>query len=464
MPAIVKVNATLQPYHPARPWMRMPPSDRRGLGVVVAGGNVLATAEMIADATYVELEKAAGGEKCPASVLVVDPSANLALIAPAEKGFLKGVEPVGLKDVVAGNKVAICQIERTGVVLKTEGMMTTLEVDGYPVGDLALLLGRVSCPLQFREGSFAVPIFSGESLAGIMMRYDARSQNGEMIPGPVIRHFLEEAKDGDYRGFPRLGIGFAPMRDPQLRGWAKVPPGVEGGVFLRSVEPGSPAAAAGLEPGDVLLELAGKSIDRDGNYRDPKYGKLSMSHLVSSGARHGEKLGCVVLRGGEKKTLPVTVSEKLVSDWVIPPSLAGKPPRYFILGGLVFTELTRPYLQQWRDWKKSAPRRFLYMDEFQSELFAGDDRERIVVLGQVLPGEVAVGYEELGQLTVSSINGVRLKHLGEIEKAVANPIGGMHRIEFEEEPRLIFLEASRVSASEEALKRAYGIRELKRLD
>jgi S1-C subfamily serine protease len=463
IPAIIKVNATLQPYQPLRPWMKAPPIDRRGLGIIVGKGGVLVTAEMIADSTYVELEMGDSGAKCPATVVVADHSANLAFVKPAEEGFLKGIEPVAMREAAAGEKVDVCQIERTGVVLKTEGVLTTIEVAGYPAGDLPLLLGRVACSLQFREASFAVPVLSGDRLVGILMRYNGRTQDGEMIPVPVIRHFMAEAASATYRGFPRLGIGFSPMRDPQFRSWANVPP--EGdGVYIQSVEKGSPAEKGGLRAGDILVEMDGKKIDRDGNYRDAKYGKLGISHLVATVHRHGEKLACAVLRSGKKEVVEVTVVEKRAADWVIPPYLEGEPPRYYILGGLVFLELSRTYLQQWRDWQKTAPRRFLYFEGFQSELFAGDDRERIVVLGQVLPSELTVGYEELSQLTVSEINGVRLKRLADIERAVAAPIGGMHRIEFEEEPHLIFLDAARAAESEGALKRAYGVRELKRLE
>ena len=54
--SLVKVNATSQSYNLHLPWQKESPSSRRGLGVVLAGNRVLVTGQMVADATYIELE------------------------------------------------------------------------------------------------------------------------------------------------------------------------------------------------------------------------------------------------------------------------------------------------------------------------------------------------------------------------------------------------------------------------
>ncbi len=91
-----------------------------------------------------------------------------------------------------------------------------------------------------------------------------------------------------------------------------------------------------------------------------------------------------------------------MEDYAIEPYTIGKHPRYYILGGLVFQELTRQYLREWgANWLKDAPQRLVYYDRFQSDLFPG--KRKIVFLTQILPTEDTVGYEQLSNLVVYQV-------------------------------------------------------------
>ena len=78
--SLVRVNSTNQAFDFFRPWTKKAPFLRRGLGVVLQGGQILVTAELVANRTYVELEKAGSAEKSPAEIIVVDYDCNLALL------------------------------------------------------------------------------------------------------------------------------------------------------------------------------------------------------------------------------------------------------------------------------------------------------------------------------------------------------------------------------------------------
>ena len=56
----------------------------------------------------------------------------------------------------------------------------------------------------------------------------------------------------------RIGLALAPL-SPDLRSQLDVPDGTHG-VVVRSVEPGSPAEQAGLQPGDVIVGVGGKKV------------------------------------------------------------------------------------------------------------------------------------------------------------------------------------------------------------
>ncbi|MBV8143082.1 MAG: PDZ domain-containing protein [Verrucomicrobia bacterium] len=460
--SVVRVNSTNQAYDFFRPWNKEAPFSRRGMGVLIDGGNILVTAELVANNDYIELERADSGEKATATVQVIDYEANLAILHSTDPKFLEGMQPLQITtDVKAGDEVEVLQLESNGTPVSTKALVTTVEVGRYALEDSGYLMFRMSCPLQFRENSFTLPIVKGKKLAAFLMRYDSRSQTIDAIAGPVIQHFLVESQHQPYRGFPRAGMGFSPTRDPQLRRYLKLQD-ADGGVYINQVDQGGPAAKAGIQEGDVLVAIAHTQVDPDGNYLHPVYGKLSITHLTTTEAYSGQSLMMTVIRNGDRRQLLIELFRKPVEGYAIEPYTIGKPPRYYILGGLVFQELTRQYLREWgANWLKDAPQRLVYYDRFQSDLFP--DGRKIIILTQILPTEDTVGYEQLNNLVVTKLNGRKLQNLEEFAEAAKNPMGGFHKIEFEEDPREIYLDAQQVQEDAAQLQKTYSIPELRHL-
>lgn len=461
---VVRVNSTNQTYDFFRPWSKKNPSVRHGLGTVLAGNKVIVTAEMVSNHTYVELERAESGAKISANVVCVDYESNIALLEPTSEKFLDGLKPVDLvQDAVVGDRVNVVQLESNDALVTTPGPITTIEVGRYQLENNSYLLYRLSLPLQYREGSFTAPVIKDGKLAGILMRYDPRAQSVDVLPAPVIAHFLKDFADGRYQGFPRAGFEFAPTRDPQLRHYAKLPPS-GGGVYVTNVVKDTPAAAGGLLPGDVVTELAGQTIDQDGNYDEPIYGKISMNHLITTKAFVGDKVPVKVSRGGEAKDLEITLAHRAPQDYVSQPYVIDEPPRYYVVGGLIFQELSRQYLKEWGgDWQKQAPQRLVYLDRFQSTLVT-DSRKRIVVLSQVLPMASTIGYEEINYQVVKAVNGQPLSSLADLPKALEKPLDGFDKIELEEFPRMLFLDAAKLADDNKAVQESYGLPALQRID
>src|SRR4029077_4935756 len=114
----------------------------------------------------------------------------------------------------------------------------------------------------------------------------------------------------------------------------------------------------------------------------------------------------------------MTLEHRSPNDYVIPPYNFGQPPSYYVLGGLIFEELSRQYLKEWgANWQKDAPPRFVYMDRFQTELFPEGHR-RVVILSQVLPATSTIGYDDFAYLTVKKINGKEVHSLAELAEAM----------------------------------------------
>ena len=463
--SVVRVNVTNQAYDFFRPWSKHAPYQRRAVGAVLSGSRVLVTAELVANATYVELEKPDDGDKTPATVELVDYECDLAIVKPSTNGFLEKFKPLKIAEASVGDDLAIWQLEGNGTLLSTRALLTTADVARYPIDDTTLLLYRVTSALQPRDGSFTLPVVKGDGLAGVLLSYDSRSQSADLIPAPVIQHFLKAATaKAGYSGFPRAGISFSALRDPQLRRYAGVTNG-NGGVYITQVIRDGAAAQAGIRVGDVLVSVADSPVDQDGNYRDPRYGKVSVIDLISTHHFAGETLPFKILRDGKEQTLEVKLDHQAPSKSIIEPFTIDQAPRYYVLGGLVFQELSRQFLKEWgQEWYKKAPERFVYLTRYQTEVLQHDPRRRIVILSHILPSPCTVGYEELSGLVVTKINGVELKDLTEIEAALAKPVDGYHHIEFQTHPREIVMDAKQVIEVEPVLMKNYGLPALKNLE
>lgn len=462
--SLVRVNVTGQPYDYTRPWQKRPPFAKRALGAVLPKNRVLVTADLVANQNYVELERAESGEKSGAEVLVVDFEANLALVEPTDKKFLDGLVPLQLAlDTVVGDRIAALQLEPTGALAVTEGLVTTIQMTRYPADVGQFLTYRISMSMQHRDNSYTIPLVKNNKLAGLLLRYDPRSQVLDAIPAPIIAHFLKEAETEPYRGFPSAGFSFFPTRDPQLRKFAGQT-GKASGVYVMGVEPNMPAAKAGLQVGDIVTAVGNNDIDQNGNYVDPLYGKVEFTNLITARSFVGETLPIQIQRAGKPMQLNLVLEHRAAQDYVIPPYNIDQPPLFLVLGGLVFQELSRPYLKEWGgNWQKEAPQRFVYMDRFQSELFPEGNR-RVVILSQVLPANSTIGYDEFAYLTVKTVNGKEIKSLRDLAEAVKHPVNGFHKIETAEDPKLIALEEAQITGEAAAVQENYGLPSLQRLE
>jgi len=461
--SLVRVNVTGQPYDYFRPWQKKPSFSKRALGAVLPNQRVLVTADLVANQNYVELERAESGDKSAANVVVVDYEANLALLEPTDKDFLKGLQPLELAvDTVVGDRLSAWQLESTGALVVTEGIVTTVGMTRYPADVADFLTYRLSIPMQYRDNSYTVPLVKKDKLAALLLRFDPRTQVLDAIPAPIIAHFLKDAGGQSYRGFPSLGINFFPTRDPELRKYAGDTTR-QGGVYISSVEPGQPAAKAGLQPGDMIEGVGDNQVDENGNYVDPLYGKIGFGNLLTAKAYSGDTVSFRIRREGKPLTLSVKLEHRSEEDYVIPPYNIDDPPLYYVLGGLIFQELSRQYLKEWgSNWQKEAPQDFVYLDRFQTELFP-ETKQRVVILSQVLPANTTIGYDDFSYLVVKKVNGKEVHSLGELAEAVKSPLNGFHVIETVDDPKQLELDAAQVTADAAELQKNYSLPALQRL-
>ena len=184
-----------------------------------------------------------------------------------------------------------------------------------------------------------------------------------------------------------------------------------------------------LKPGDVVLEMGGAKLDPTGYYEHPLYGRMLFALLFSDGRQPGDTMPVKVLRDGERLDLQLPLRAMRPEQDRVPPYVFGRGPDYVVVGGLVFEELTRPYLGAWGDWARRAPPRLLVAIDREPDE-AGTEPQRIVLLSSVLPDAANLGYQELRDLIVERVNGRPVASLADVRRALAAPEGGFQVVDF----------------------------------
>lgn len=465
--SIVRVNVTSGAYNFRYPWQKLSPGSRRGLGALIGENKVMVTAELIQDSSYIELERAKSGKKLTAKLEAVDYEANLALIVPTDDpgDFFSEMIPLDLDtSAKIGDTLEVWQFERNGSSVETEIRLSKVETGPYFLSDSYFLTYEASGPVQYRSGSFTLPVVKNGKFIGMLLSYSSKDQVAEILAAPVIEHFLEDQKDGNYEGFPNFGIRFSATLDDQFRKFLKLSDD-DGGVYVSAVMPETTAEKAGIKQGDVLLEVNGHKIDSRGNYEHPDFGLLSLSHLVKDSVKVGDKLPVKLLRDGEKMDLELTFIRKAPQDNLIDPYMFDRGPKFLILGGLLFQELTVRYLETFgKDWATRAPFKLLYAANNPEE-FEKKGIEKLVFLSAVLPSNSTLGYEGLRFLTVTNVNGQKIKHIKDLDEALKSPTDDVHSIEFDEFPYRIYVDAKLAEyENTQLLPNQYRINLLKRLE
>ena len=440
-PGLVRINSTIQTYSPAQPWERTTPRRRRGLGAVLPDMRILTTAEMIADGTYIELESADRTRTTPAKVLAVDYEANLAVIIPEDEAsgsWIKEIKPLETNGPVKiGDQVNIWQIEDNGSALRTVGSVRSADLLSTFVPGNFLLSYKVKASMQSASSSYTLPVTLGGKLLGILTSYNSKDQISDVIAPEIVSLFLADVSDGEYTGFPSLGVSTVLTEDPQFRQFLGLTD-AQGGLYLSRVLPGSAADQAGFRKEDVILSIDGNGIDRRGYYEDPQYGRLFWSNLIRGKKKVGDPISVELLRKGKPLSLTATLRRPV--HRLIPNHIHDQPPAFHIKGGLVFQELSEAYLKAFgKDWESRAPLKLL--DALRNPEDYEEGRNRLVFLSRVIATPATIGYEPVAGLIVTEVNGHPIKDIASLAEAFKHPKDDLHTIRIDDVPYVLYLEA-----------------------
>ena len=456
-PSLIRVTATSQGHIFHRPWQQRRPVTRTAIGVVVEGGRVLVQAALVADHRYIELETIDSQVKQPARVVVVDYESNLALVEPADSTFLSGYQPLKPADAVAvGDQLVVVQVKPNGDIVPGGGQVTAIDLSAYLPGHYFLTY-RLDNTLQFRYNNLSLPVIKGRRLAGLLLRQSGNDRSIEAVSLPVISHFLEDAGQGEYQGFPTAGFSYGPIVDAQLRRFIGLPESLTG-IYVQKVLKGSPADQAGIKTGDVIVSMGGNNVSNTGRYDHPVYGQTSLIHLIRAQYFVGDAVPLEIYRDRQIIETTITLDHRRPDEYLVPPYSFDQRTDYLVVGGLILVELSVPYLQEYgNDWVDTAPVDLMFYSQNQDYLNGENGREKIVLISGIIPTPETIGYENLSDLELLQVNGQPVGKLADVKSALQKPLKGFHKFEFKQTPKTIFLDANRVDQINQLIQQNYRI-------
>jgi len=267
-----------------------------GTGVIVsADGYVLTNNHVVEGADQVTVSLA-DGRRFVAQIVGTDPKTDLAVI----KISADGLKPAQLGDserlrvgewvLAVGNPLGLEQTVTAGIIsAKGRSYVGLAEYEDYIQTDAAINPGNSGGPLLNLDGQ-VVGINSA-----IVSRSGGYMGIGFAIPANMARKVMEDIiADGKVtRGY--LGVIVQNLTPDLARSFGYDQPH---GVLVAEVAPDGPAAKAGIESDDIIIELGGKPMD-------------NMNELRNAVATTdpGTKVEVKVFRKGQTRSLKVEIGE-----------------------------------------------------------------------------------------------------------------------------------------------------------
>jgi len=286
---------------------QLPPEQLRGLGsgfIIDKSGLILTNAHVVdkADKVTVRLKD---GRSFEGKVQGADEVTDLAVVK-INAGADLPVAPLGSSTnvqvgdwaIAVGNPLGLDNTVTLGIVSTLRRSSAEVRIPDkrleFIQTDAAINPGNSGGPLLNGQGEvigintairgdamgigFAIPIDKAKTVA-------AQLERGERIAHPFIGVQMEELT-------PELAKQFnsnpnSPIELPEING-----------VLVRQVVPNSPAAAAGIRPGDVIVQVDGQRITKGAQLLD-----------IVEASRVGQELQLKVQRGNRTQQLSVRTAQ-----------------------------------------------------------------------------------------------------------------------------------------------------------
>jgi len=238
---------------------------------------------------------------------------------------------------------------------------------------------------------------------------------GYMVPAPVIKHFLRDIENGQYDGIPELGISYQPVENPDMRRMYSMKEDYSG-VLVNKIFPESPAEGV-LQSGDVILSADGIDVANNGTINFRNNERTSFAYAIQKKFIH-DVVSFEILRDGKVINVEVTLGVPVNHCLLVPHEQYDQEPTFYVVGGLVFMPLTYNYIDVRIKDDDYYSDNFYNLIPYYDDGEPSKDRREVVLLSTVLADELNVGYQELQDIVITSVNGMNISTIKDLVKAV----------------------------------------------
>jgi len=265
----------------------------RGSGFVVGQGRILTNAHNLrGDEVTVTFHD---GRRETGKVLASDQDLDLAVIE-ADTGDIEPIEWAedASDDVVSIGRSVLALANPGGRGLRVTPGFVSSPARSFRGPRGRRISGAIEHTAPLPRGSSGGPLVDA---SGRLLGINAvRADGGLILAVPAdrsTRERVEQLGRGESPKRARLGVAIAPPRVARrLRRAVGLPE--RDGILVRAVERGSAADRAGLERGDLIVQVGGKDVDR-----------IEALYEALDGAQEGGQLELTIVRGADERTVSV---------------------------------------------------------------------------------------------------------------------------------------------------------------
>ena len=267
--------------------------------ILTADGYVVTNCHVVEGATSVDVVMHSG-ESYPAQIVGTDATNDLAVLK---------VDGQNLPAAVIGSSDALIIGDMVVAIGNPLGELTATQTVGYVSGKDrevttdGTIISMIQTDAAINPGNSGGPLFNmnGEVVGITTAKYSGTTNSGASIEGigfaiPIddVMSIIEDLKEFGYVTGAYLGVTVENTDEESAAMF-----GLPVGAYVRTVEPGSAADRAGIQPKDIIIDLGGFKVT----------GITTLTRALRD-FDAGDVTTVTVIRSGAQVTLDITLDEK----------------------------------------------------------------------------------------------------------------------------------------------------------
>ncbi|MBE7413404.1 MAG: trypsin-like peptidase domain-containing protein [Leptospiraceae bacterium] len=452
---VVQIRVYSQGLDFYSPWLREPPKGSTGTGFLIGNNQILTNAHVVSNGKFIQVQRYNQTEWYEVDVKYIGHDCDLAILQAKDSKFYEdehifefGPIPELNSPIIVvgypmgGDKISV---SRGIVSRKDQSTYSHSEIDSHLV---------IQVDAAINPGNSGGPAIQDNKVVGVAFQVASKGENiGYLIPTTVIKYFLEDVKDGKYDGYVELGVRTINSYSSALRAYKKIPDNYTG-VFVTKVFKGG-SAENFLKKGDFLLEIDKLPIGNNGTVMLDHDSRVDFVEVVDN-KHSGEMISFKFFRDGKEHN--VRFPAKRMVDFDFMRNSYEDSVDYFVLGGLVFQNVSRNLLSAWskngdtQGGSQLHYRFFYFLDDDMNR-----DVESDVVLYRKLSHPINSSSDYFVNMIVESVNGKLIKNISDLKNICQSTTDKFIRIQFRDIETPLILNKKEVEEANTQIRKVYNL-------